>query len=219
MKRYPGIRYAFRPKSYWNDTTVEQAILRGVKGRRRRELISQALADGQFEHVAEEIQSAEISDDLRRRLGRIHPSFMGGEYLPGYPAGETEIARIDLESTTSDVISIRARREGGLIHYRVVDEYHEVFRCDPESSARPFSLGEFVEFIDAVSHNDLWGPYSLAYNELNADAGTERRNLRHFTRISSDLYPELSDHFERVFADWVAEGEAEQGGAPGPGPR
>lgn len=215
MKRYRGIRYAFRPKDYWNDTTVEQAVLRGVKGRRRRELLSQALADGQFENVAEEIQSAEIPDDLRRRLERIHPSFMGGEYLPGYTSDETEIARIELESTTSDVISIRARREGGRIHYRVVDEYQEVFRCHPESSARPFSLGEFIEFIDAVSHNDLWGPYSLAYNELNADAGTERRNLRHFTRISSDLYPQLSDHFERVFADWVAEGETDPDSALG----
>ncbi len=34
----------------------------------------------------------------------------------------TGIARIELESTTSDVISIRARWEDGQIHYRVVDE-------------------------------------------------------------------------------------------------
>jgi len=42
-------------------------------------------------------------------LDLIHPSFMGGEYLPDYRRDEIEIARIELESTTSDVISVRAR--------------------------------------------------------------------------------------------------------------
>ena len=37
---------------------------------------------------------------------------MGGEYLPDCIAGETEIARIELESTLADVTSIRAKREG-----------------------------------------------------------------------------------------------------------
>lgn len=211
MKKYRGIRYAFRPKSYWNDTHVRQAVLRGVKGKRRRELLSKALAEGQFERVSDDIQAAEISNELRDRLGRIHPSFMGGEYLPGYEREETEIARIELESTTSDVISIRARWEEGRIHYRVVDEYSTEFRCDPDSSDQPLSLGEFIEFIDAVSCRDLWGPFSLAYNELNADGGTERRRLRHFTRIDSDVYLQLSEHFEKVFEAWVTEGEAEVG--------
>lgn len=209
MKKYQGIRYEFRPKSYWEDTSVEQAILRGVSGRRRRELLSQALAEGQFESVPEAIQSAEISTELRDRLGQIHPSFMGGEYLPGHQSGETEIARIELESTTSDVISIRARWEEGRIHYRVVDEYAAEFLCNPDSSDGPLNLGEFIEFIDAVTCLGLWGPYSLAYNELNAEGGTERQRLRHFTRISSDIYPQLSSHFEKVFEAWAAEGDSE----------
>jgi hypothetical protein len=205
MKKYEGIGYDFCRTSYWDDTSVEQAVLRGVKGKHRRKVLSKALAEGKFEKVSEEIQSSEISNELRDRLGQIHPSLMGGEYLPSYGREETEIARIELESTTSDVISIRARWADGQIHYRVVDEYDTEFHCNPDSSDEPLSLGEFIEFIDAVSCRDLWGPFSLAYNELNADGGTERRRLRHFTRINSDVYPQLSEHFEKVFEEWVAE--------------
>jgi hypothetical protein len=212
MKTFDGINYDFRPVSYWDDSTVQQAILRGVKGKRRRQILAKALAEGQFEKVSEEIQTAEISNELRDRLGRIHPSFMGGEYLPGYERQETEIARIELESTTSDVISVRARWEDDRIRYRIVDEYSTEFRCEPDSGDQPLSLGEFIEFIDAVSCGDLWGPFSLAYNELNADGGTARRRLRHFTRIHSDVYLQLSEHFEKVFEAWVAEGGADAGG-------
>lgn len=131
--------------------------------------------------------------------------------LPGYQRQETEIVRIELESTTSDVISIRARWWQGRLHYRVVDEYQETFEVKPATSQRPFTLGQLVRFIDRVSHRDLWGPFSLAYNALNADGGTDRRQLRHFTRIRSDIYPQLHDHFEHVFAEWVREADVDAG--------
>jgi hypothetical protein len=51
-------------------------------------------------------------DEARISLGQIHPTFMGGEYLPNYCRQEVEIARIALASTTSDVISLRASPSG-----------------------------------------------------------------------------------------------------------
>lgn len=45
MKTFDGIDYEFRPESYWEDSTVQQAILREVKGTNRRELITKALAE------------------------------------------------------------------------------------------------------------------------------------------------------------------------------
>jgi hypothetical protein len=96
MKKYEGIGYDFCPTSYWDDTSVEQAVLRGVKGKQCRKVLSKALAEGKFEKISEEIQAAEISNELRDRLGQIHPSLMGGEYLPSYGREETEIARIEL---------------------------------------------------------------------------------------------------------------------------
>ena len=100
--------------------------------------------------------------------------------------------------------------KSGRIHDRVENEYREGFRCDPEGSVYSFSLGERVEFIKAVIHSEPWASFGGPTPNINADVGAERRNLRHFTCIGSDLYPELSDHFERVFADSVAEGETEQ---------
>lgn len=209
MKKYPGIDYAFRPASYWADTDVQQAVLRDVQGTRRRELLADALRAGRLEDVPEELQQSELTEDVRRRLGQIHPSFMGGEYLPTHGVAETEIARIQLRSTTSDVISIRARLHRGVHHYRVVDEYQEKFTVTPATSRRPFTLGQLVRFIDNVRHPCLTRPYSLAYNELNADHPSDRPRLRGFTRINSDPYPGLFRHYEHVFDDWVAEAEDE----------
>ena len=84
---------------------------------------------------------------------------------------------------------------GGLVF--TDDEYDTEFDCKPDRSDGPLSLDEFIRFIDAISCQDLSGPFSLAYNELNAEGGTRRRRLRHFTSIDSDVYIQLSGHFEK----------------------
>jgi hypothetical protein len=50
----------------------------------------------------------------------------------------------------------------------------------------------------------------LFYNDLNAEECSERRRLREFTSISSDIYLQLSQHFEHVFEEWALEGEEEE---------
>jgi hypothetical protein len=209
MKKFDGINYGFRPVSYWGDTTVQQAILRGVKGTLRRKGITTALANGELEKVGEDLLSAELTHAVRTRVGRIHPAFLGGEYLPSFESTETEIARIELQSTTYDVISIRASLGPERIHYRVVDEYGECFQVKPATSRRAFTLQQLVRFIDDVRHPDLSGPFSLSYNKLNAEYYEKRRELRYFTYIGSDLYPQLSAHYAQVFEEWVQEGEWE----------
>jgi hypothetical protein len=64
-----------------------------------------------------------LPDEHRLALGRLHPSFMGGEYLPDRRDTEVEIARLNIDSTTSDVTSVYARLGKDRINYRVVDEY------------------------------------------------------------------------------------------------
>ena len=205
MKRYKDIDYRFRPESYWVDKGIRQSILRDVKGTERRRLIDQALRLGRFDQVEDVLVDSEISNDLRQKLGAIHPCLMGGEYLPGYLEGETEIARIDLQSTTSDVISIRARVDEGLIHYRVVDEYKGSFSLPFETSEKPFSLKEFVGFIEGTELNELFGPISLAYNDSNLEYHESREELRDFTTLSSEIYAQLNEHYEHVFDDWASE--------------
>ncbi len=152
-KRFEGIDYGFRPAAYWNhDSDPLAAILRNVKGTNRRRMIRDFWENGQFEELEEGLLGDELSDDTRHILGLVHPSFMGGEYLPDCLPFETEIARIELESTTADVISIRARPiDGGKrIGYRIVDEYDTDFFIRPEESTQPLSLEELIGLIDNV---------------------------------------------------------------------
>jgi len=165
IKRYCGINYNYRPESYWVDQNIRHSILRDVKGTERRSLIDDALKKGRFDTVENELVGSGLSEDVRQTSGAIHPRFMGGEYLPGYLDGETEIGRIELQSTTSDVISIRARSEGNCLKYRVVDEYSGEFDPGLADSIEPFTLEKFITFIETTELNGLSGPISTAYND------------------------------------------------------
>lgn len=210
MKPYRGIDYDYRPVSYWRDETLAQAVLKNIKGEFRREQVRKALADGSMESVPEEILKEAVSENVRRYAGSIHPYLMGGEYLPDCVDGEVEIARISLQSTTFDVISIRARRTTkGTILYRVVDEYEGDFQLSRSRSKKPLSLQELIFFLEGTELEGLKGGLLLGYNNMNAEF-LGRDELRHFTRISSEFYPQLSAHCERVFDDWVAEAQQEE---------
>ncbi len=63
-----------------------------------------------------------------------------------------EIARINIDSTTSDVTSVYARPGKGRIYYRVVDEYQgdSLTEKRTRSSKRPLSLGVLITFFLAA---------------------------------------------------------------------
>ena len=212
MKRYRGIKYSFLPDNYWYDETVLQAILRNVKGTERRKMIKVFYEQGVFQELEETFTKTSLTDEERKGLANIHPMFMGGEYLPDCNSNETEIARVTLRSTMQDVISIRAKGEDGELHYSVADEYddHE-FSLWTDSSLKPFTLKELIEFLDNSSQGLGYpGGLSLSYNNSNADSGLDRESLEDFTTISSEIYPQLEKHYDRVFADWVAEEQEEE---------
>ncbi|MDQ3545720.1 MAG: hypothetical protein M3429_04250 [Verrucomicrobiota bacterium] len=112
---------------------------------------------------------------------------MGGEYLPDPEATETEIARIELESTTSDVISIRAVPDPAGFRYCIVDEYETDFEQPFETSERPLTLKELIDFIDGSGLPEFDGGLTLAYNNANVQ-DSDRASLRHFTTITSGFY-------------------------------
>src|SRR4051812_13233448 len=117
MKKFNGIDYGFCPGSYWEVADPLAAILFNVKSTNRRRMIIDYWKVGKIEELEKELRTATLSGELIQRLGRIDRTFMGGEYLPDCRRRETEIARIDLQSTTADVISIRARPVGKRIGY------------------------------------------------------------------------------------------------------
>jgi hypothetical protein len=217
---YPGIDYQFRPESYWAPARNPlEAALRNVKGRNRREMIRDYYDAGKLDQLHENLLADTLDNGKRESLGAIHPSFMGGEYLPNYGRSEIEIARIELESTTSDVISLRARPSGLRIKYRLVDEYSSEFRLPQQTSSRPFSLGEVITFLDSVERvgvsDPSWTQFGvvLSYNQTSLDCGGDLEGLRDFTRVESDYYPDLASHYTEAIEEWydarLLEGSAE----------
>ena len=206
MKKYKGIRYGFRPKSYWEETDPLSAILRNVTGENRRQMITDYWVSGRIDELDVSLLHDEVDDDTRTKIGRIHPSFMGGEFLPPYLAGEIEIARITLKSTTSDVISLRARPIPEGIAYRIIDEYGAKFTLPIPSSPEPLTLAELIRQFDEGSLDDSGFNNSdgltLGYNWLNVDEDNHE-SLRNFTSISSRIYRKLHAHFENVYDDWL----------------
>ena len=206
MKKYKGIRYGFQPKSYWVETDPLSAILRNVTGENRRQMITDYWVSGRIDELDVSLLHDEVDDDTRTNIGRIHPSFMGGEFLPSYLAGEIEIARITLKSTTSDVISLRARPIPEGIAYRIIDEYGAKFTLPIPSSTEPLTLAELIRQFDEGSLDDSGFNNSdgltLGYNWLNVDEDNHE-SLRSFTSISSRIYRKLHAHFENVYDDWL----------------
>ena len=89
--------------------------------------------------VPDGLDAAVLDKAMREAWGAIHPSHLGGEFLPRLRKGEVEIARISLRSVTADQISLRARRLVGRIGYRIVDEYPQRTFATRKSRLSAFS--------------------------------------------------------------------------------
>jgi len=209
MKRYGDIDYDFRPESYWSADDPLALILRHVKGSNRRQLIRDYWNAGALKELDDQLLKDTLTDAERKRLGRIHPSFMGGEYLPEFKIGEEEIVRVQLASITSDAISVRARPVSGGIAWRAVDEYQESgeYVLTPALSGGPLSVAELIGMLETATYTDwdLEGGLLLGWNNYNLEGSGSAEELRGFTTIESRFYPGLGPHCERAFDDWVVE--------------
>lgn len=149
MTTRSDIDLKYRPNSYFWAKQHGIALTSDIKGAERRKLFERALAAGVDDLVGEELLRHELPDEQRLAQGRIHPAFMGGEYLPSTRGEEVEIARITIASTTQDVTCVYARQVGQRIHYRVVDEYNgdTLSGAGIRTSLRPLSLEQLTDFF------------------------------------------------------------------------
>lgn len=175
---------SFRPDSYFWDLGVEDELLTHIKGAARREALQRLIDQGQRAQIPEFLAKAKLSDEERTAIGRIHPYFMGGEYLPDQEDGEVEIARIEIDSTTADVTSVYASLTAAGIHYRVVDEYGgDTFSGPSEmDSSLPLTLEELEAFFTGA-----WPLMEVL--EMNFEGDVE--GMLGFFRAHSQFYPEL----------------------------
>ena len=66
MKKYKGIRYGFRPESYWEDLDPLSAILRNVTGENRRQMITDYWNAGKLEELDPALLN-DVPDDAARQ--------------------------------------------------------------------------------------------------------------------------------------------------------
>ena len=203
----------FIPESYFTERDLQLALPSDILGQARRNIARLMVAEG--EDPPPELLEAVLAEDDRMALGRIHPMFMGGEYLPELQEGEVEIARISLESVTADQISVRALRTLGRISYSIVDEYEQGFMnyvANPATSIVPLTLRELVAMLDGACEG---GGAVMCHTASQIDLGAIRDEVRYFTSVESDFYPDLGSYYEARFDEYfeslAREDEDEEG--------
>jgi hypothetical protein len=195
---------SWHPETYFWPPGLEKQLLAKVKGAARRAALQRLIDEGRLVEIPNFLATAGLSDDERTEIGRVHPHFMGGEYLPDQDEDEIEIARIEINSTTGDVTSVYAHQDGSTIRYRVVDEYggETLQETTERTSSRPLTLGELEEFFLGA-----W-PF-LEVLEMNFEDDTEQ--MLGFFRGASQFYPEFDQLLrQRVIAAYPESAQAEE---------
>ena len=139
--------------------------------------------------------------------GNIHPRWMGGEYLPDCDAGEVEIARIVLDSTTMDVVSFRAHQADGQgtdVEYAAVDEYDSSWTLTRRSSVLPLTMGQLIGLIDQATCSSDDRDESLDF-VANIWRFTDPIDSPGFVTVESDFYPQLSSWYSDKEERWIEE--------------
>jgi hypothetical protein len=191
-KTIPVSALAYRPRDYFGRYDLQAELLTTVKGRARRALIKDALETGQTDTLPDFVTTPELDAFDRQMLGRIHPMFMGGEFLPKRKSKEIEIARISIRSTTYDVTVLYARLVGQRIHYRVVDEYEGDTLAEPSTrtSTKPLTMGVMIDFFTTA-----WNLMDCL--ESNFDQDVEE--MLGFFTAESEFYP----CFDQILSEMV----------------
>ena len=143
----PVIDLGYRPQSHFWPITHDTHVIAAIKGERRRSAIRAAVDADTVTPLDALYATPTLPDEHWLALGRLHLSFMGGGNRPDRRDTEVEIARISIDSTTSDVTSIYAKVPKDRIRYRVVKEYWSDSLTDnrTRSARRHLSLGALIE--------------------------------------------------------------------------
>lgn len=193
-----GIDLSFRPHNYFWAQEMHVRLPGQIMGTLRKAWYEQSLETG--ESVPEALIESTLSDDLRKTLGRIHPHFMGGEYLTQPKQKEVVLARMTINSTTADTYIIYVHRSGNRHRYRAADEYDGTSLCNPtkRSSVQPLTLGALVDFAMRA-----WGVREVL--EMNfEEEGYPAKDCHDFlVDVSSDFYPDFWSAMHQAVDEWL----------------
>ena len=203
-----GIDLTFRPQSYFWPLGLETHLLARIKGAERKAALQHLIDAGRLDDIPDILAQAALSEGDRRALGRIHPAFMGGEYLPDLGQSEVAIARITIASVTQDVTCVYARRGKHRITYRVVDEYEGETLSEKRTrtSTRPFTLGELEAFL-----NGAWSIFDVLEMNFGDDGFDLDQMLGFVVGVESQFYPQIGVLYQRRIEAWATARRAELG--------
>ena len=189
----------YRPGSYFWPLGLKPHPLSSIKGANRRSLVASVLAEDPDADLPPVLLQSALPDPLRQYLGSLHPSGMGGEYLPDLTTQEVEIARITIASTTQDVTCVFARQAGHAIALRVVDEYDggTLSIKRGRKFLGPLSLGELTKFFLR-----RWNLFDVLQMNFEAE-GYPSEKVLGFFRASSDFYLEFDDLLRYRVGKWL----------------
>jgi len=195
------IDLGFRPKSYFWPLGLETHLLSRIKGAERKAALKQLIDGGRLDDIPAFLAQSSLSNEERRAIGRIHPAFMGGEYLPDLMANEVMIARITIASTTQDVTCVYARRGKNRIRYRVVDEYEgeTLSGRTTRTSTKPLTLGELSAFFDGA-----WSIFDVLEMNFGHDGYDADEMQRFVVGLDSQFYPDFGRLYRRRIDEWAA---------------
>ena len=203
----PGIDLAFRPSSYFWPLSLETHLLARIKGAERKAGVQRMIDAGRLDEIPSLLLQSSLDDAVRQAAGRIHPAFMGGEYLPDMMSNEVAILSVAIASTTQDVTCVYARRCKNRIHYRVVDEYQNesLSGRTARTSTRPLTLGELESFF-----NDAWPIFDVLEGNFGDD-GYDLDEMLDFVRVESQFYPDIARLYTHRITEWAKGKRAEVG--------
>lgn len=133
----------------------------------------------------------------------------GGEYLPPLEPDEVEIVLIGMETVNGDAISIRARRDGDRIVYRVVDEQELGYGADgpteyifqPTESKKPLTFKEVTDLLWSLE-SPGWRLFESQW-EQDALSGNLSDEIDGFFSLSSDFYDGLDQWLAERYRVWL----------------
>lgn len=152
----------------------------------------------------EDTNRSSSGDEDRAASGAIPRTLYGDLFLPNREEEDVEIARVELESATFDVISVRARLQDGKIHYSVVDEYEDLYdwEFEPETSDQPLTMAELIELMKNTRSTLDHPGIVFGFLDFKCEYGEDAEDLRNFASVSSWLYPDLHDWYEEAMEEW-----------------
>lgn len=181
------INLDFRPETYWPPATAKHSRTKGT-------------------YAVEDLK-------LNKTFFGLHSQIRSGEDLPDFLETEVEITRLRLGQTVhEEVTSIRARRVGSRIVYRIVDELVEEWggeiKVRPRSSSHPLTLRQLIRLIDTaeIPDEDRIGLVIPTWELRLSMVGKDPQSLRDWVVISSVFYPQLKIYYDRVFLQWAKSG-------------